>query len=313
MVDCISDRPSESVLFKSITKIGYGPIEGWVRAYADELTLRLKQGDYTQVIYIGGMSFCFTHAQLELMRAATSAEFVAFLWDSLANCPRIADALDLFDRVLSFEPSDCNNSAITLRPLFFGDEYRSIPLVPEDGFKYDACFIGSAHQPSKFKIVKDICQFLKEAGYRVFEYFYMPSQSVELLRKAEHDFYRGVTFQHMPLGSREVAGIYAQSKAIIDSPQSSQIGLTMRTIEAVGSRRKLITANKDVLNYDFASAGRVFVWDGQNKVAPTFFSEPYQELSAPIYESYSIGLFVDALTGKADPYSGYSVESSEAS
>ena len=85
----------------------------------------------------------------------------------------------------------------------------------------------------------------------------MPSKSVEMLRKATDPVYRGVTFEHEPISAEQVSDIYARSVAIIDSPQANRRGLTVRTLETLGAKRKLIVANANVRNYDFYKYGNV--------------------------------------------------------
>lgn len=306
VVDVADDRPSESVFFKSIAKVSLSPLDQLISRYADSLEERLSENRYDKLIYLGGMTFCFTHAQMERLRSSTGAEFVAYLWDSLANSRRLAATLDIFDRALSFDPKDCVRTGMALRPLFFSARHQRVPLEPQGGFEWDACFVGSVHQPSKYEAVSSICDELKASGQRVFDYLYMPSRSAELLRKATCASYRGRTFRHRALSADEVSGVYTRSKAIVDSPQDGQNGLTMRTIEAVGCRRKLVTSNPEALCYDFASTGQVLVWDGSSETVADFFSKPFEELSDEVYQSYSIKSFVDALMGEAGPFCGYS-------
>ena len=254
---------------------------------------------------MGGMSFCWTRLQFERIRRASGATFTAYLWDSIDNCQRFKDSMDLFDRVLSFEPEDCEAYGLELRPLFYSDAYQGLPLTPGDGFQWDACFIGSVHQPSKFHAVREIAQTLERRGLRVFTWFYMPSRSVEKLRKFTDAAYRGVEFRFDGLPADRVADIYAHSKCIIDSPQQGQSGLTMRTLETVGARRKLITANRDVAHYDFHAGGDVLVWNGTRSMNDGFFSKPFTPLPDDVYDSYSITEFVRTLLDGNHTYHGY--------
>lgn len=304
-VECVDDRPSEGVVFKSIGKISYHLADRKIDAYADALALRISKSDYDLVIYMGGMSFCFSRRQMEKIRNASEAHFVAYLWDSLRNCQRFFDSCDLFDKVMSFDPQDCRDSRISLRPLFYGRNYADLPLRPMKGFEFDACFVGSVHQPSKFNAVLSICKSLECRGFRIFTYFFMPSTSVELFRKVSDPIYRGVEFKHDPLSADQVAHVYSKSIAIVDSPQSDQCGLTMRTLEALGARRKLITVNPDVRNYDFYESGNVFVWEDEEGIDETFFEKQYEILPDCVYESYSIRSFVQCLVGEDCSYRGY--------
>ncbi len=304
-VECVDDRPSESVSFKSLAKISYRLIDGQIAKYAIFLREKVAAGDYDLLLFMGGMSFCFTRDQFSSIKSASNARFVAYLWDAFNNCERFGACRDLFDIIYSFEPSDCGRYGLKLRPLFFSGAYDGLPLVPDGGFTYDACFIGSVHQPSKFEAISSICDNFESQGLRVFRFFFMPSKSAAALRRLTNPAYRGVEFSFESLPAEKVAEIYARSKAIIDSPQAGQRGLTMRTLETIGAHRKLITANPDAVFYDFASKGDVAVWRGEGSIPPGFFETPYRVLPDEVYRGYSIETFVRTLLDDEPAYGGY--------
>lgn len=306
-VTVVNDRPSEGFLFKAAGKINYNLAERKIDAYSQDLARLVGKGVFARLIYMGGMSFCFSRKQMERIRSASDACFVAYLWDSLRNYQRFGGAIDCFDDIVSFDPGDCVHR-ITLRPLFYRNALAEVSRVPEGGFEYDACFVGTVHQISKFKSVLRICETLEAEGRRVFKYFYVPGRSVALFRSfSERAYWRG-DLKFKPLPPEELGDIYRKSKAIIDAPQMGQRGLTMRAIESVGLKRKLITTNRDVLNYDFAQEGRVLVFDDSKKVPRGFFDTPYLGLPPTVYESYSIDVFAKTLMGRASAYEGYRYE-----
>lgn len=305
-VHSMNDRPSEKIWFKSIAKYGYRYLDRMIARYADQVITEYKNGNYDLVIYMGGMSFCFTREQFQAIRNAGNTPFIAYLWDAFSNCQRFGACSDLFDRVYSFEPQDCKRFNLLLRPLFYSNIYKDIPLEPAQGFEYDACFVGSVHQPSKFYRVSAICDQLEEQGYKVCRYFYMPSYSIELKRKLSDSRYRRCTFQHKVLSPKQVANLYLRSRVVIDSPQRSQLGLTMRTIETLGARRKLITVNTDIQHYDFARYDNILLWQNDTEAIHTFLHKKYNILPQKIYDNYSIEAFVKTLLGEVQEYTGYS-------
>ena len=162
-VDYIHDRPSESIAFKSLGRISYRIVQGQIESYYAEVREKIRDGSYDLVMFVGGMSISFTRTQFEGLRSASDATFGLYLWDTLANCQRVGSYTDLFDFVFSFEPNDCDGETIRFLPLFYVRAYEQVPVVPKDGFDYDACFIGSVHQVSKFKSVKRIADALEDA------------------------------------------------------------------------------------------------------------------------------------------------------
>ena len=63
----------------------------------------------------------------------------------------------------------------------------------------------------------------------------------------------------------------------------------MRCIETLGAKRKLITTNQAILEYDFYDENNILIVNREAPEIPIeFFSKPYQEISSEIYEKYSL-------------------------
>ncbi len=293
-VTLVSDRPSDSVAFKSLAKISYSLVSASISKYAAMVEGRLLADEYDMVLFMSGMSFCFTRNQFARIKQASSAKFVLYLWDSLSNCQRVGSCLDLFDKAFSFEPDDCNRYGLGLLPLFYDGAY-SHSSVDDEEIEYDACFVGSVHQVSKFNNVRQIANSLKRDGYKVFTYFYMPSRSVAKLRTFFHPEYKEEQLRFEPLSKEEVSSLYSKSRAIIDSPQTGQNGLTMRTMETLGAKRKLITANCSISSYEFFDERNIYIAVEGCSPTKDFFESGYVSLDDAIYEKYSISGFVRRL------------------
>lgn len=70
----------------------------------------------------------------------------------------------------------------------------------------------------------------------------------------------------------------------------------MRTIEMIGLKKKLITTNKDIVNYDFYNENNILVVDRNNfKLDTDFINKPYQELDERIYKKYSLESWIKTL------------------
>lgn len=74
----------------------------------------------------------------------------------------------------------------------------------------------------------------------------------------------------------------------MDSPQDGQLGLTIRVLEALGAKKKLITTNEDVVNYDFYCKENIYVYKNKFDYDSVFFKESYKELDKDIYEKYAL-------------------------
>jgi hypothetical protein len=70
------------------------------------------------------------------------------------------------------------------------------------------------------------------------------------------------------VGREEVLASYARAAAILDVPNNSQSGFTMRTFETLGAHRKLVTTNGRVASAGFFDADVVAVLEKGQQLPP---------------------------------------------
>jgi hypothetical protein len=135
-------------------------------------------------------------------------------------------------------------------PLFYSRTYEEIGKRNTNNFIYDFCFIGTAH-PKKYKAIYMMIEQLKSSYPKQFIYFFFPSPIVYFYRKIVNKEFRKAhynDFHYTPLKGKELDLIYESSRCVLDSAQEGQLGLTIRVIEALGVKKKIITTNEDVVN-----------------------------------------------------------------
>ena len=92
---------------------------------------------------------------------------------------------------------------------------------------------------------------------------------------------------------QETSELIQKSKILLEIQNPKQIGLSFRVFEALGHRKKLITTNKDIINYDFYHPQNILVLD-ENKIEipEDFVSSPYLEINKAILSKYKIANWV---------------------
>ena len=96
------------------------------------------------------------------------------------------------------------------------------------------------------------------------------------------------------LSSEEVMEVVASSKAVLDIQHPKQTGLTMRTIEMLGVKRKLITTNPAVKEYDFYNPQNILVIDRANPIVNKEFLESlYSPINEKLYYKYSLDGWIE--------------------
>lgn len=292
-VDYICDAPNNSNFLKAVARVNKNLIKGVTYKYFKNNVLHTINGKkYDQIVIIAGMTFSFTPEMVKKIKEMNpTAKFIMYQWDSEKNLPYSTSIHPYIDFLYSFDLNDCKKmSKYIFLPLFYTRIYEEIGKRHIDKYEYDCSYIGTAH-PQKFNYINKISEELKNIMPRQFIYHYMPSKLKFFYHKLlDQEFKKAKIkdFQTEKMSFKEIVEIFLKSKCILDAPQAGQTGLTMRTIECLGAKRKIITTNADIKKYDFYNETNILVFDGKIDENSKFFTEPFAEISKEIYEKYSL-------------------------
>ncbi|SON51002.1 lipopolysaccharide biosynthesis protein [Vibrio tapetis] len=209
-----------------------------------------------------------------------------YMWDSIKNKKKSLDLLSASNKFFTFDSNDgVIDESIRFLPLFYIKDYED--AVGSDDCSYDISFIGSVHS-DRYSTVKS----MDNGRFKLFSYFYSQSRFLFMLQRLLYKEFRRIQrsdVSFVSLSKNEVINIIRDSKAIVDIEHPLQNGLTMRTIEMLGAKKKLITTNSNVKEYDFYDSRNIFVIDRNNPVvAEGFLDAKYIEIDKSIYEKYSL-------------------------
>lgn len=213
-------------------------------------------------------------------------EIYIYMWDSVKNKKNGFALLSIADKFFTFDPSDIKlNQKIQFLPLFYIDDYKNLSNNTTN-MKYDISFVGTVHS-DRYPIVKRL-----EKDFKVFHYFYSPSKLLFKFQRLLKSNFKNIDSSDIHFESfkkDELLNLINESRAVIDIEHSDQKGLTMRTIEMLGARKKFITTNSNIREYDFFNEANILVIDRKNPVIDKNFLElPYVDLDNSIYEKYSL-------------------------
>lgn len=301
-VDFFDDRPSTNAWIKAVIRVNKNFIHYYIQQYFEKIMNVISEKKYDVVLLISGQSLSLSEKMIkEIRECQEDAKFVLYQWDSQTNFPYIKGMQKYFDKCYSFDRRDAEeNEDLKFLPLFYSKKYEEIGNTKIDNYMYDFCFVGTAH-PKKYKFIKMMSEQLKEIYPNQFIYFFFPSPIVFFYRKLMNKELRKAKykeFNYVPLSGNELNKIYQTSRCILDSAQSRQLGLTIRVIEALGARKKIITTNDDVINYDFFCPENIYLYDGKFDLENDFFRKEYKELEEEIYKKYSLKSWLNELIGE---------------
>ncbi len=286
MVDYLTDNPFDNTFIKAIARHNRRLLTGAVRRYYYDALDRLSRPHYDMILVVCGHNLP-TAVLTEWRSIYPKAKFVFYTWDSIVNNPFILRNVELFDYCFSFDKADSFKYGFHFRPLFFSDGYDS---TEKDALSYDMSFIGTMHS-DRYALISSIAKSLPQ-DVHFYNYLYIQARWVYYLYKCSNPSFRASKvneFQFDKLKQLDVQHIFSISKTILDIEHPAQTGLTIRTLETFGAKKKLVTTNKDICNYDFYSASNIYIIDRKKpKLDLDFLKHPYNDINPNLYRKYSI-------------------------
>ena len=295
-VDYINDKPNDGFICKTLGRLQLGFYQKVIDKYYYKKIEELKNNQYDYILAIRG-EYTTVGALIKLRETFPKAKMVLYMWDGMhkQNTRGIDNKWKYYDKVFTFDRIDYEayKDQLNFLPLYYYGEY--LPKDTKDpnttDFEYDVSFIGTGHA-DRVKVVKDVMRQCESNGKKVFQYVFMPHKLVFWLNKLRNPDFKGVKksdicFKMLPF--EKLYKTYANSQCVVDVENPGQHGLTMRSIEIIGLKRKFITTNADIVNYDFYNPNNILVIDRKNPVVDMeFFKKPYEYLPAELYEKYSL-------------------------
>jgi len=203
--------------------------------------------------------------------------FIAYFYDSCKKYPKQLEIAHFFDEIYSYEKEDIEKYNFIETSNFIYDE----KLEPEE-IKYDIFNVSS--YDSRIDEINRISTELSDAGFNIYFVLFWFEKLVypHLISTTEY------------LSLKETKKLISQSKAMIDIQRQDQKGLSFRTFESLGYRKKLITTNIAVKNYDFYHPNNILVIDSNNlnpDEIKKFLELDYVEISPDIIKKYTVESF----------------------
>lgn len=287
----LADRPFRSPVATAIAKIAPEAV-ATAALPAYRRTLEQAAGSFDLCLVINGQTVA-PQLLREIRAANPQAEMLLYLWDSLDNRPSVRRALPLYDRVFGFDRVDAEMLGFHYRPLFYSNAFQASAADAT----LDLSFAGTAHS-DRAPIVWDIETALPPSVARHW-FLYLQADWTRRYYALRSPRFRQVpetAFSYRPMSKRNLASLFAQSRAILDIEHPAQRGLTMRTFETLGAGKKLVTTNRHVEAEPFYSPDRVLVIDRGRPIVPvSFLSSAVTPLADEAVYRYSLAGWLDEI------------------
>ncbi|WAC41234.1 hypothetical protein [Pedobacter sp. SL55] len=204
-------------------------------------------------------------------------KLVAYQWDGLDVYPEVYKRIELFERFFVFDVNDLikYQNVLPITNFYFDNiEISNIDI--------DAYFVGY-YKEDRIESLLLLARKFKNLGLNTsINICVNSSKQISLLKNEPVKIlYKQLTF------NENITNI-ARSKILLDVANIVHSGLSMRPFEALGYKKKLITNNALIKEYDFYRPENIFVIQDNNLDGlEQFISTPYKDLPEEIYKKYS--------------------------
>ena len=290
IVDYYDERPVNSIFAKGIIRFKRSLFQKKINSYYKKILKKTIGINYDFIFVIKGEVVPSFFLE-EFKNKNKKCVFIFYTWDSFSNNPNAVSILKYFDRKFTFDSNDAILFNLDFRPLFFIDDYAEINKISNGVINYNLLFLGTAHS-DRYKIGNTVLNWCDEQNLLSYSYYYMPSRLVFLFKtlfdKSFYRFeYKKISFESLRIN--DIVSLYKESEVILDINHPGQNGLTMRTFEALGAGKKIITTNTEIKKYSFYNENNVFIIDRDNIILDkSFFESSFIEIDTELYEDMSI-------------------------
>lgn len=245
------------------------------------------------VFIIRGESF--TKENMRCLRQSyPCARFIMYQWDKSINLPLLKEQLPFFNAVYSFDPSDCRDLNLKFLPLFYQSSFlpKSKKII-----KNRSIFFYGTDNSDRYKILSLIKNIncLENSDFVFYLYRSRLSYYFNkyIMRDVNLPSYR--VFESKPISQEEIYRKADNVKVILDLSPQSQVGLSSRVFEALAMNKKLITTNRNIINYDFFTEEQIFILDYKSPIIPDEFYYTDYKTPKVFYENYSAKYFLEQI------------------
>lgn len=244
------------------------------------------------VIVIRGEYLNVETIRLMKKRFVSDCRFILYQWDGTSNNPNSIEISKEFDRVLTFDVKDSDLYGWVYRPLFYLENH-----IEHSVKDIDLLYICSLHS-ERVRILNELKQICDKNGYTyravLYEkkYIYLKRKYID--RKTEYINASDSDVTYHPLTIDQTYKLYGRSRVVVDFTHPGQTGYTMRTIECIGNKCKLITNNAFIKEADFFDKNNISIYQKSLIIPPEFLCKEYKSNDL-IANCYSLDAFLNDL------------------
>lgn len=194
-------------------------------------------------------------------------------------------------KVACFDATFAKKHDIYYLKQFFCDKIIN-GLESNENEKSNNGIVYIGYDKDRFNILRNLATRFEASGL---SYNFILKRSSNSPQKSKD----GIVFINDDLDYRQVLMMEKYSDAILELNKQGQEGVTLRALEAMFFKKKLITNNKKICNCDFYDSSNIFIL-GVDKNLNRFISEPYNAIDKEIINEYKYESWIDEVKNILD-------------
>ena len=283
------DRNYRTIISRAIERVSDNYCLSKIKNYEYQMCFlknTLSQIDFFDVVFIIVGRYLDYRFLRELKRKYKSAQFILYLWDDLERVQNFEFNKMYFNTVFSIEKADCKKYGFNFQPLFYTYDYVYAD-EKKDIMLYGAGIDHSQRIEMIETMLKTSDKYQNSMVFYIYSSYYM--QIKRILKNWK--WAMSLSYIHYNRLSLKMNAEYTKKAlCLIDIQYNSQNGLSLRTIESLAAKTKLLTTNVSVREYDFYTPENIMIIprDKINKAPIDFILAPHKEMPQTIVDNYSL-------------------------
>jgi hypothetical protein len=198
---------------------------------------------------------------------------IFWYWNPVDKILPIKKIKNLNCELWSFDADDCKKYCLKENTQFY---FSEIEFEENNILEYDILFVGKdkgrlqnlLQLKNEFQNMGLKCNFTIVSDYKFFNF------------KKNYKYNNAIPYER-------ILELLSKSVAVLDFVSKGQYGLTLRPLEAIFFKKKLITNNTEIKNIDFYHSDNIFIL-GMDKLEdlPEFIKKPYVGTDKRILAKY---------------------------
>lgn len=222
-----------------------------------------------------------------IRRKYDKTKIVFWYWNTVNNEKEFEFIKKNCDSIFTFDKKDAEKYNLKYNPQFYWFEKNGSKTGENKCCEIDLYFVGL--NKNRLPLLEKIYLDCKSKNLKT--KFYVMRDD-----KSQNSEY--IQLQKKRISYKEVIKDIKNSKCILDITKEGQKGLTLRVLEALFLKKKLITNNKDLINYDFYNKNNIYILNenGDNsEIDVEFINGEYEEVDKSILEKYTVDTWIKNL------------------